>query len=744
MSTFLSRLGSFSAAHRAVVALGWLVVTGLLVLLTLSGARFSDSAFSIAGAESTTALATMAEEFPERVDPDAGELLLVVQAPDGSTVTDPASRALVDTAVAGATELPAVLGAADPYDEQRPFVSSDGRVAVSTLSVALEVDGAEVDPAAVEEGLRTAADDLTSAGFTVEVGGALDDGPPEILSITEAIGAFIAFLVLLLTFGSLVAAGANMAMALVGVGVGVVGILGFSSFTGGIQSTTLILAVMLGLAVGIDYTLFILSRFRDELRAGRSVPQAVARATGTAGSSVVVAGSTVVIALAGLAVVRIPFITEMGLGAAFGVVVAVLVSLTAVPAVLATIGRKALPKHERTLDAPSSPSTVAAPVRGARTAALLSRWVHLVVRRPVAAVVLGTALVAALAAPALTMATELDPPGGPDPQSSQRAAYEIISAEFGAGEQDPLVVLFEGDDPVGAAEAATATISDTADVADVSPVQVSSDGTAAFVAVTSAHGPTDARTGALVEALRAELSDVEGATASVTGQTAVDVDVNDQLSSGLVLYLGLVIVLSLILLTMVFRSVAVPVLATVGFLMSLAAGLGVTTAVFQHGWGGSLMGLSEARPIASLVPIIVVGVLFGLAMDYQVFLVSRIHEAHRRGLTTRQAVVEGFRSASPVVVAAAAIMAAVFAGFAFSNDSMVASIGLALAVGVLVDAVVVRMVLVPALLELMGEASWWIPRWLDRFLPNLDVEGAALDAADGTDDEPSEETVLVG
>ena len=243
----------------------------------------------------------------------------------------------------------------------------------------------------------------------------------------------------------------------------------------------------------------------------------------------------------------------------------------------------------------------------------------------------GTAFVAALAAPALTMSTELDPPGGADPHSSQRAAYQIVSDAFGAGEQDPLIVLFEGGDPVAAAKSATSTIAAVTSVADVSPPQVSESGAVAFLAVTSEYGPTDGRTGTLVQDLRSGLRTVEGATASVTGQTAVDVDVNDQLSSGLILYLIAVSAFSILLLAAVFRSVAIPLLATAGFLMSLLAGLGVTTAVFQHGVAGSLFGLDEARPIASLVPIIVVGVLFGLAMDYQVFLVSRIHETHDAG-----------------------------------------------------------------------------------------------------------------
>jgi RND superfamily putative drug exporter len=728
MSRFLSRVGAFSAGHRGVVAVAWVLVTAVFALLTVTGAKFSDSAFSIAGAESTTALATMEQEFPERVAPDEGELLLVVQAADGATVTDAASAALIGDLVTRAQDVPSVLSASDPFDERQPFVSADGTVAVSTLAVELETDGAEVDQAKVEADLRAAAADLTAAGFRLEVGGALEDGPPEILGPTELVGAVVAFVVLLITFGSLAAAGANMLMALAGVIVGVLGVLGWSATGEGIQSTTLVLAVMLGLAVGIDYTLFILSRFRDELRAGSDTKAAIARATGTAGSSVVVAGATVVIALAGLALVRIPFITEMGLGAAFGVVVAVLLSLTAVPAVLMGMGRKALPKRERERERDGA---APAPRKDSRATTALSRWVHAVVRRPVVFLVAGTAVVAALAAPALGMATELDVPGGVDPASSQRAAYQLVSDAFGAGEQDPLIVLFEGADPVGAAEAATATITGTASVVDVSPPQVADSGRVAFLAVTSEFGPTDARTSTLVEDLRSQLQTVEGATASITGQTAVDVDVNAQLASGLVLYLIAVSAFSILLLMVVFRSIAIPLLATVGFLMSLAAGLGITTLVFQDGVAGSLFGLEESRPIASLVPIIVVGVLFGLAMDYQVFLVSRIHEAHRRGLSTRQAVVAGFGQASPVVLAAATIMAAVFAGFALSGgDPMVSSIGLALAVGVLVDALLVRMVLVPAALELMGEASWWIPRWLDRVLPDLDVEGHGLTADD--------------
>jgi len=735
MSRLLSRVGAFSAGHRLVVVGAWIALTALFTFLTISGAKFSDAKFSIAGAESTTALATMDRAFPAPDGPESGELMLVVEAPEGTSFTDPASEKLVTGLVSRTADLPDVLSASDPYDENRPFVSEDGSVAVSTLTVDLEAD-----QAVVEDNVREASTELTDEGYVIELGGALDDGPPQIASVTEAIGVVIAFVVLLLTFGSLAAAGANMLTALSGVIVGIVGILAWSSVGEGIQSTTLILALMLGLAVGIDYALLILSRFRDELRRGADIDSAVARASGTAGTSVVVAGTTVVIALAGLSIVQIAFITEMGLGAAFAVIVAVAVSLTVVPAVLKTLGHKALPRKERrTATAVAGhdghlPGTTAAAVRATddhpdekSRPRLLGRWALLVVNRPVLAMLGAVVAVALLALPALSLKTELDPPGGPDPASSQRAAYDTVSDAFGAGEQNPLIVLFEGTNAAGTATGAAKEITALDGVVDVSPVQPAESAQVAFLAVTPEHGPTDARTGDLVNSLRSAMDDVKGAKVSVTGQTAVDVDVNSQLSSGLITYLICVVGLSLLLLTLVFRSLAVPLLATFGFLMSLAAGIGVTVAVFQWGWAGALVGLDEARPLGSLVPLIAVGVLFGLAMDYQVFLVSRMHEAHKQGLHTRAAVLKGFGQASPVVVAAAAIMAAVFAGFAFSGgDAMVASIGLTLTVGVLVDAFLVRMILVPAALQLLGEASWWIPRWLDRMLPDIDTEGAAL------------------
>ncbi|BCL29191.1 MMPL family transporter [Streptomyces aurantiacus] len=744
MSRLLSRVGAFSAGHRLVVAGAWVLLTALFTVMTITGAKFSDAEFSIAGAESTTALATMDKAFPAAPGPESGELMLVFEAPDGTSLADPAGRKLVTDVVSRAAGIPDVLSAADPYDENRPYVSEDGSVAVSTLTVDLEAD-----QALVEDAIREAATGLTDDGYTIELGGALDDGAPEIASVTEAVGVVVAFVVLLLTFGSLAAAGANMLTALGGVIVGIVGILAWSSAGEGIQSTTLILALMLGLAVGIDYALLILSRFRDELRRGADVDSAVARASGTAGTSVVVAGTTVVIALVGLAILRIAFITEMGQGAAFAVIVAVAASLTVVPAVLKTLGHKALPRKERptagttTTSTPTTTGTDADGFRETAAAAeptdhrdrenksrprLLGRWALLVVNRPLLTILGAVVTVVLLALPALSLKTELDPPGGPDPASSQRAAYDTISEAFGAGEQNPLIVLFEGTNAAGTAAGATKDIAALDGVADVSPVQTAEKADVAFLAVTPEHGPTDTRTSDLVNLLRTSTDDVQGAKVSVTGQTAVDVDVNAQLSSGLITYLLCVVGLSLLLLTLVFRSIALPLLATVGFLMSLAASLGVTVAVFQWGWAGGLVGLDEARPLGSLIPLLVVGVLFGLAMDYQVFLVSRMHEAHKNGLDTRAAVLRGFGQASPVVIAAATIMASVFAGFAFSGgDPMVASIGLALTVGVLVDALVVRMILVPAALQLLGEASWAIPRWLDRVLPNVDTEGAALD-----------------
>lgn len=708
MPALLSRLGAFSARHRIAVVVSWILALILLAVVTVTGMKFSDGGFDVPGTDSSDAMKTLEQDFASTGDP-APTLQLVISSEDGD-ITDDAPR------IAGAREslaaLPNVVSVSDPLDPAQPRISPDLTTAIVDVTFD-ELNEREAEVAAEE--VAAVAADVRADGLVAEVGGSVSSEIPEILGPSELVGAAIAFLVLMITFGSLVAAGANMLGALLGVGVGVLGVLDASAISP-IGSVTPILAVMLGLAVGIDYGLFVLSRFRSELRNGRTVPEAIAVAAGTAGSAVAFAGATVVIALVGLTVVGIPFLGEMGVAAAAAVVIAVLMSLTLMPALMSMIGRRALPRRtrKRRTAASDGPSWAV-------------RWGAGVTRRPLLAIA-GTVLaLGVVAVPVASMQTSLVIPGGEDPSSSQRAAYDLVADKFGDGAQDPLVVLVQAKDAATAVKTTADSIGELDDVAAAIPSGVSDSGDAALLTVIAESGPLDDATKALVSDIR-DLS-TDDAKVQVTGSTALSLDSDEQLRDALILYIALIVGLSLLLLIVLFRSILVPLLATVGFLLSLGAGLGATVAVFQWGWLDAVVQAPQGNPLLSLLPIIVTGILFGLAMDYQVFLVTRIHEAYRHGLSPAEAVRTGFRSAAPVVVAAAAIMTAVFGGFALSPSSLVGSIALALAVGVVADAILVRMLLVPATLALLGRAAWWLPRWAERVIPRVDIEGENLQVA---------------
>ena len=484
---------------------------------------------------------------------------------------------------------------------------------------------------------------------------------------------------------------------------------------------------MLGLAVGIDYALFIVTRFRHELLEGRPVGEAVAMAVGTAGSAVLTAGTTVVIALAGLSVAGIPFLTEMGVAAAATIVVAVLIALTLVPAVLGFVGKLALSTSARHALAPNRSKHLApaAVPTGTEQKGLFATWGRTVTSRRWVSLVLAVVALGVIAIPVTSMRTTLSTawPEG----STQERAQQILSDRFGAGVSGPLLVLVDGDGAVDRGNDLTAEFGALDGVALATPAAPNQDGSAALVTVIPTTAPDDEATTDLVHRMRDLIAADGSATpAYVTGQTAVSVDVSATLADALPVYLLLVVGLALVLLVLVFRSIMVPVVGVLGFLLTIGSALGATTAVFQWGWLKDVVRAESTGPLLSLAPIIVVGILFGLAMDYQVFLVSRMHEARAHGADPVQAVRTGFRQAAPVVVAAAAIMFAVFAGFVPEGDSTIKPIAFALAVGILADAVVVRMIAVPAALSLLGRGAWWLPRWL-RWLPVLDVEGVALE-----------------
>jgi RND superfamily putative drug exporter len=733
MSSFLARLGRASYRHRGLVSLVWLAVLGAVVALLVTAGGSFDDRFTIPGSESQEALDQLHEVSPGAAG--AGAQIVFV-APDGAAVTDPAYAQAIEQVVAAAGDAPQVSAAISPFDSQS--VTPDRRAALATVQFEVPREGLDEGTLDALQATTSAAED---AGLEVAVGGNAFGSTGVQIGATEFIGVAVAVLVLVLTFGSLLAAGMNLLTALVGIAVGMGGLLLASNLVT-LSSSAPTLALMIGLAVGIDYTLFILSRHRTQLAAGMDPEDSAARATGTAGSAVVFAGLTVVIALSGLAVVGIPFLTVMGVGAAGTVLVAVLVALTLLPALLGFAGGRLAPKpgsraaRREAADAEESHST---------GGTLGERWTRLVTRRPLVTVVLVLAGLLALALPAPQLQLALPDNSSAAEGTPQRQAYDLISEYFGAGVNGPLVLLLRDLDPATAQQSAGAVAAAVGgqpvgqtgtfeggldDVAYAIPT-VLPDGTTAIVTVIPDGGPQDESTNALVGELREQAPDLEaqtGGDVAVTGQTAVAIDVSDRLADALLPFAIVVVGLALVLLLLVFRSILVPIKAAVGFLLSVGASFGAVVAVFQWGWLAGLLGVETTGPVISFLPVILMAVLFGLAMDYEVFLVSRMREEYVHGATPRAAVVTGARHAARVVVAAALIMFSVFASFVTIEDVIVKAIAVGLAVGIVVDAFVVRMTLVPAVLALLGRSAWWLPRWLDRVLPDLDVEGAQLAA----------------
>lgn len=714
MARLLSRLGALAHRRRLPVILVWLLVllAGGAGAAALAGE--TSSAFSIPGQESTTALERIGQEFGGGGGATAR---VVVQAPEGQTLAMPQNAAGVGALVTELSGLPGVVSATNPLDPAAPTVDRSLTTAYSTVTYSAPVGEVSVGE---QDALLAAIDEARGTGLAVEVTGEAAQPALHIGGPSEVIGVVVALVVLAVTYGSLVVAGMNLLTAVVGVGIGVLGVTIATGFTE-LSSTTPILAAMLGLAVGIDYALFIVTRYRQELRRGSDVGTAVATAVGTAGSAVLTAGLTVVIALAGLFVVGIPFLTQMGLAAAATIVVAVLVALTLVPAVLSVLGHRALPRKQRAIAA-AGPG--AAPVDGR---GFLAGWIAAVTRRRVASLLLAVVALGVIAVPFFSMRTTLvqTPADG----TTQARAQQMLAESFGEGINGPIVVLFDGAGATEAAARVGGAIAALDDVALATPPVPNAGDTAALVTVIPESGPTTAATEQLVADLRALLAGTDGPTAYVTGATAVSVDVAQSLDEALPVYLALVVGLALVLLVLVFRSLLVPLVGVLGFLLTIGASLGATVAVFQWGWLADAVNLDSTGPLISLTPILVIGILFGLAMDYQIFLVSRMHEAHSKGSAPRDAIRIGFRQAAPVVVAAALIMFAVFAGFVPAGEATIKSIAFALATGIAFDAFVVRMILVPAALALLGERAWWLPGWLRR-LPVLDVEGVALTSAD--------------
>ncbi|MGW2868971.1 MMPL family transporter [Kitasatospora sp. NPDC001225] len=733
MATFLYRLGRWTFVRRRLVTFLWAAVLAAVGVLAAKAPAAPDDGFAMPGTEAQKAFDLMNERFPGG-HADGASARLVFVAPSGQKITAAPNQQAVERTVGELAGSEQVTSAVDPF-KMKGAVSADGTTAYATVSYSAKAG--EVSKTATDT-LEQAAQHGRDAGLKVEIGGTALMAKPDAGGSSEAIGMALSAVVLVITFGSLLAAGLPLLTAVIGVGLGMALITALGS-TLGLSTTTGTLAMMLGLAVGIDYAVFIVSRYRAELAEGRTPQEAAGRAVGTAGSAVVFAGLTVVIALAGLSVVGIPILAKMGMAAAGTVVIAVLVALTLVPALLGFLGRKVLPRKARKARGAAAPG---AKENGG------ARWARFILRRPLAVLLGGVIGLGVLAAPALDLRLGLPGDESKPTSTTQRRAYDLLSEGFGPGFNGPLTVMVDAKgvaDPKAAADEVAKKVSGLPGVIAVTPPMFNQAGDTALLNAVPATGPSEAETKDIVHAIRhdaAGLKTATGATVLVSGTTAMNIDVSQKMSDALVPYLAVVVGLAVILLMIVFRSLLVPLKAALGFLLSVVAALGAVVAVFQWGWLANLIGVEQTGPVMSMMPIFMIGVVFGLAMDYEVFLVTRIREGFVHGEEPGEAIVTGFRHNARVVTAAAFIMIAVFAGFIGMSEPMIKMMGLGLAAAVAFDAFIVRMTIVPAVLALLGRRAWWLPRWLDRLIPDVDVEGSKLVTA-APEPAPARESVTV-
>ncbi|MEK4059984.1 MULTISPECIES: MMPL family transporter [Paenibacillus] len=637
-----------------------------------------------------------------------------------SATADPSASAGQAAAAAQAAPYGPLL--ADGVPVPGVMLSADGSIALFQFQFTVQQTSL---PSSVPDNIINTVTEVEQAGSGITA--IPSDSLKSIPSIgsTEAVGVVVAAIVLFITLGSVVAAGLPLITALLGVGISVGGAFALSSIIQ-MNDITPILAVMIGLAVGIDYSLFIVNRQRrlildEKLSAG----EAASRALGTAGSAVFFAGLTVIIALCGMLVIGIGFLSTMALVAAVSVLINVLLALTLLPALLGLVGERICTAKARSKNVASLNKARHGFSHRWANATVKYRWIIIIL------VVLG---LGTAAIPVTKM--ELGIPSGASANldTPARQSYDIISKGFGEGFNGPLLLVAQPNNPSGKISMQTLgklvqELQMYDNVTLVSPMGVNSTGDIAIISLIPKTGPTDTATRDLVQDLRDPASGLASGNdvkLGVTGFTAINIDMSSKLSDAFPIYIGIIVILSLIILLLVFRSVIVPIKATVGFILSVLATFGLTTAVYQWGWLHSLFGFDTGGPLLSFMPILVTGILYGLAMDYQVFLVSSMREAYVHGRRGNDSVVHGYDLASRVVLAAGIIMVSVFAGFIFAPDAMIKQIGFALAFGILIDAFIIRMTLVPAVMAVFGDKAWWLPKWLDRLLPNLDVEGDKL------------------
>ena len=722
MSQLLARLARTLSSHwkRSLAA-----AVGVLVLLVLAagaGGEATDD-YSVPGTDSQEAIDLFQAHSPAFGGADSTLVFTV----EGGKVTDPGPRAAIEGALAEVRELDGVALVASPF-EPGGQVAEDGSLA--SVDVRYSTDPAQIekdDGQALIEAGETAEPEVQ-----VEARGMLIDlASEEDAPVGELIGVGIAIILLTLLFRSGWAMGATLIGALVGVAAGQI-LLAALAAPLGLPSFAAVIGAMLGLGAGIDYSLLIMGRYREQRAAGDSMQDAAARAAATSGTTVVAAGLIVMVSIAGLLVIGVPYVGKMGIGAALAVGAVVVSALTVLPIMMGAFGRRLVPKKPEHVESSRA----------------FSRWGETVTRRPWASIAAGVVVLLIFAFPATQLRIG-QPDDGNQPESrTQRVAYDQQTEAFGPGSNGPFLLAV--DMPKGAPEneqqlgALQQAVADTPGIASVAPASVSEDGEMATIFAIPSTAPQDAKTSALLEDLRADV--IPQATADsplkvyVGGNTAGFVDISDKVAGRLPLFIAVVIGLSVLLLVMVFRSLWIPLVSAVFNLLSVAAAYGVVVAVFQEGFGASLIGAESGVPIISFLPVMLFAILFGLSMDYNVFLLSRMHEAYNEGDGPRESVIHGMGRIGKVVVFAGLIMSAVFLGFVTSSDVISKMFGLGLGLAILIDVLIVRMVIAPAVVTLLGDRAWWLPAWLDRVLPNISLEGRRPEPVEA---EPERDKVLV-
>jgi putative drug exporter of the RND superfamily len=715
----MRRFATWTTGHRKTVIIGWvltLVVAGMLAGSV--GAAFTED-FSLPASDSKEALDLLEEKFPAQ----SGEAAQVVfKADDG--VESPAVEKKMEAVFSKLADFPHVSEVASPYEDGdgAAAISDNGKIAYATVQ--FDVINDEIDKDKTEE-MIAVAQDASSDGLQVELGG------QPIQEATEEegedssfmVGLAAAIVVLLLTFGSVVAMGLPIATALLALGVGI-SVITLGTHVFPTANFAPFLALMIGLGVGIDYALFILTRFRSGLDEGMEPRDATIKAVDTAGRAVLFAGITVIISLMGMFLLGLSFLYGVAMAAAVAVLFTMIAALTLLPALLTIVGRRVdrlrLPGFRR--KRPEAEGT------------WWYRWSREIQRRPVLSALLSGGLLILLCVPVLSLRLGTNDAGNDPPGKTTREAYDLLAEGFGPGFNGPLVIaaaLPEKGDDSGVVQLRTALEADQG-VAETTPIVLNpAKNTAVFQAYPTTS-PQSEKTTELLDRIRDEaipaIETKSGAQIHVGGINAIFEDFGNAIAKKLPLFIGVVVLLSALLLTMVFRSVWVPLKAMVMNLLSIGAAFGLVVAVFQWGWGASLIGIEDTGPIISFFPIFLFAIIFGLSMDYEVFLMSRIHEEWEHGKDATEAVTRGLALTGRVITAAAAIMVTVFASFMLGEDRIIKLFGLGLASAVFIDAVIIRSVLVPAVMQLLGARAWWFPNWLDRLLPRLHVEPAEGDS----------------